>query len=203
MLFFNNTCILCTFIALKHGCLELQLIVRERWYMGFPLYLINRDLSDKCVSIDEETSVATLRNDIRFERGKRSRAWLKTLMTLIASLFSNSMENMMNFLVTCNFKIVLTWYIVCYAAMTVHAVVPSFVQMDYYKTNKSKELPDGTEDRRFCVIRIYARRHVAVEGSKKGYWVSYSQGQLTTDPSSNSLKAKVSNISNMSWNLST
>ena len=65
---------------------------------------------------------------------------------------------------------------------------PYFAQVDYYKQNGSKQFPNGGENRRFCVIRIYGIRFEA----EKGYWVPYSQGQLTTDPSRDSLKITVS-----------
>ena len=65
---------------------------------------------------------------------------------------------------------------------------PYFVQVDYYKQNGSKQFPNGGENRRFCVIRIYDTKFEA----ERDLWVPYSQGQLTTDPSSDSLKINVS-----------
>ena len=68
---------------------------------------------------------------------------------------------------------------------------PYFAQVDDNKLNGSKQFPNGGENRRFCVIRIYDTRFEADKG-RNCLWVPYSQGQLTTDPPSDSLKAKVS-----------
>ena len=94
----------------------------------------------------------------------------------------------------------------CFAGKPMWKNYPSFIQVDYYKLNGSRDfLPNGNHNKQFCVIRIYGIRFEA----EKGLWVPYPQGQLTTDPSSDSLKTTVSKYSlnaqtpNVSWNPST
>ena len=60
--------------ALTHGCVDLELF-GWHWYRIFPDYLTNDGFPGKVVSIEEETSLAVLREDNSGGKCSQTHGW--------------------------------------------------------------------------------------------------------------------------------